>query len=263
MAHPTTSGGSCRDARRRATDRATEETLHRQVDAGQAFRQRVEAYGQALRAMAPHGPAPGCGRSPWNRQEWAAKRPEAAKRPSKAAVIQDIEALIARAPLNRLDFGAVEVAARRRVLAVAARAVDRPLNANHADHAGAQWPCAGCRGPARYAGSRDKRVTRWGRTICPWPASTTGARRPGKPRGCGEAREVKLGEGHDAESTPTLDAGSVTYSAAIERAARKHRRTLGAFAAWVEREHHKCSAPAPGGTGAHSRLRHGATGRSR
>jgi hypothetical protein len=28
------------------------------------------------------------------------------------------------------------------------------------------------------------------------------------------------------EGTPTLDAGPVTYSAAIERAARKHRRTL-------------------------------------
>jgi len=55
-----------------------------------------------------------------------------------------------------LDFEAIETAARRRALAVAARAVERRLNADTSDHAGPSQPCPRCRGEARYAGRHEK-----------------------------------------------------------------------------------------------------------
>ena len=69
------------------------------------------------------------------------------------------------------------------------------------------------------------------------------AGRPGKqPDGSAKTREVKLctvwsAEGRDAEGTPVRDAGSVTYSAAIESAASRDTDTTpSAFAQRVERE---------------------------
>jgi Uncharacterised protein family (UPF0236) len=243
----------------------------------------------------------------------------------------------------------VETAVRRQALAVAARAVEHRLNADHTDHAGAQHPCPGCGAPARYGGRREKRVTSvlgelcvarayyhceaCGAGFCPRDAALgvqgaslspgvtrmvgqvgamvsfeeghallralagvevatkhveraaealgrevaqderrvveppppdepiaptlylgldgTGVPmrpseldgRPGKqPDGTAKTREVKLctvwsAEGRDAEGTPVRDAGSVTYSAAIESAASKDTdATPSAFAARVERE---------------------------
>jgi hypothetical protein len=67
--------------------------------------------------------------------------------------------------------------------------------------------------------------------------------RPGKqPDGTAKTREVKLvtiwsAEGRDSEGTPVRDAGSVSYSAAIESAAQKDTDTAPSeFAARVERE---------------------------
>ena len=67
--------------------------------------------------------------------------------------------------------------------------------------------------------------------------------RPGKqPDGSAKTREVKLvtvwsAEGRDEDGTPVRDAGSISYSAAIESAAQKDTdETLSAFAARVERE---------------------------
>ena len=67
--------------------------------------------------------------------------------------------------------------------------------------------------------------------------------RAGKqPDGSAKTREVKLctvwsAEGRDAEGTPVRDAGSVTYSAAIESAAQRDTdEAPSAFAARVERE---------------------------
>ena len=67
--------------------------------------------------------------------------------------------------------------------------------------------------------------------------------RPGKqPDGSAKTREVKLctvwsAEGRDEEGTPVRDAGSVTYSAAIESAAQRDTdETPSEFAARVERE---------------------------
>ena len=53
------------------------------------------------------------------------------------------------------DFEAIETAARRQALRVAARAVERRLNADTSDHAGPTAPCP-CGVPARYAGRRAK-----------------------------------------------------------------------------------------------------------
>jgi hypothetical protein len=75
-----------------------------------------------------------------------------------AEIVREVEALITPGAADRLDFEAVETAARRRALSVAARAIEQRLNADHGDHAGAHLPCPqGHR--ARYAGRRDKTFT--------------------------------------------------------------------------------------------------------
>lgn len=58
--------------------------------------------------------------------------------------------------MDSWDFEAVEVAARRQALRVAARAIEQRFNADESDHAGAFLPCVACGGPARYAGRHAK-----------------------------------------------------------------------------------------------------------
>ena len=72
-----------------------------------------------------------------------------------AEVVAEIEALVGPGAATGLDFEAIETAARRRALTVAARAVARRLNADTSDHAGPTLPCA-CGKAARYAGRRPK-----------------------------------------------------------------------------------------------------------
>ena len=72
-----------------------------------------------------------------------------------AEVVAEIDALVGPGAANGLDFEAIETAARRRALAVAARAVERRLNADTSDHAGPTLRC-GCGKAARYAGRRPK-----------------------------------------------------------------------------------------------------------
>lgn len=54
---------------------------------------------------------------------------------------------------------AIETAARRQALAVAARAVAQRLNADHRDHVGPTVPCVWCQQPAQYAGRHAKTFT--------------------------------------------------------------------------------------------------------
>ena len=60
--------------------------------------------------------------------------------------------------MDGLDFEAIETAARRQALRVAARAIERRFNADTTDHTGPTLAC-GCGQPARYAGRRDKTFT--------------------------------------------------------------------------------------------------------
>lgn len=247
--------------------------------------------------------------------------------------------------MDRTDFEAIEIAARRQALQVAARAVERRLNDDTSDYGGPTLPCY-CGKVARYAGRRRKAFqTALGDLtlerayyhcaacqsgFCPRdhalgmndsslsPAVTrmvglaaamvsfqeadelmrelagvpVGAKqveraaeslgremakdertrvepsspcapamylgmdgtgvpmrpselegRPGKqPDGKSKTREVKLvtiwsAEGRDDEGTPVRDAGSITYSAAIESAASHDTDTVASdFAQRVERE---------------------------
>ncbi|MGH7318819.1 MAG: UPF0236 family transposase-like protein, partial [Candidatus Rokuibacteriota bacterium] len=79
-------------------------------------------------------------------------------------------------------------------------------------------------------------------TGVPMRASELVGRTGKQPDGASKTREVKLctvwsAEGRDEEGTPVRDAGSVTYSAAIESAASKDTdETPSEFAARVERE---------------------------
>ena len=70
-------------------------------------------------------------------------------------IVQEIETLLGRQSIRDLDFEAVEMAARRQALRLAARALEQRLNADTTDHAGPELPCC-CGGPAQYHGRHGK-----------------------------------------------------------------------------------------------------------
>jgi len=72
-----------------------------------------------------------------------------------AEVTAEIEALVGPGAVDGLDFEAIETAARRQALQLAARAVERHLNADTSDHAGPSLRCD-CGKVARYAGRHEK-----------------------------------------------------------------------------------------------------------
>ena len=69
-----------------------------------------------------------------------------------------MEDLIGEGALSEIDFEALERAARRQALEMAAQAVAGSLNADHSDHAGPTLACA-CGAAAAYAGRRPKTFT--------------------------------------------------------------------------------------------------------
>ncbi len=262
--------------------------------------------------------------------------------------VTEIEALLGTGVVEEWDFEAIETAARRMAMHVAARVVEQRLNADTSDHAGPMLPCA-CGQSAHYAGRhgknfesvlgrlrlerayyyckvceagfcpRDRALGLEGGSLSPGVlrmAGLVGAMvsfeeghellhelagvdvptkhveraaealgreiaedeklvveppganevlaptlylgmdgtgvpvrkeelvdRPGKqPDGSAKTREVKLvtiwsAEGRDKQGTPVRDAGSISYSAAIESAAHKDTdATPSEFAARVARE---------------------------
>ena len=64
--------------------------------------------------------------------------------------VTEIEALLGTGVDDDWDFEAIEMAARRMAMRVAARAVEQRLNDDTSDHAGPTLPCA-CGQSARYA----------------------------------------------------------------------------------------------------------------
>jgi hypothetical protein len=70
-------------------------------------------------------------------------------------IVQEIEALLGHQSIQDLDFEAVEMAARRQALRLAARALEQRLNADTSDHAGPELPCS-CGGLANYHGRHRK-----------------------------------------------------------------------------------------------------------
>src|ERR1700685_4287235 len=81
------------------------------------------------------------------------KTPLAAQLAPDVAV--DLDSLLGSGASDGIDFEAIETAARRQVLGLAARAVEQRLNADTSDYAGPSLPCD-CGGAARYAGRRSK-----------------------------------------------------------------------------------------------------------
>jgi hypothetical protein len=73
-------------------------------------------------------------------------------------VAAEIEALVGPGAVDGLDFEAIESAARRQALHLAARAIERRFNCDTSDHTGPTLCCA-CGQPARYAGRRNKTFT--------------------------------------------------------------------------------------------------------
>ena len=70
-------------------------------------------------------------------------------------VAVEVDALLGCGASDGIDFEAIETAARRQVLGLAARAIEQRLNADASDHAGPTLRC-GCGQDARYAGRRSK-----------------------------------------------------------------------------------------------------------
>src|SRR5688572_16628689 len=70
-------------------------------------------------------------------------------------IIQEIETLLGHQAVQDLDFEAVETAARRQALRLAARALEQRLNADTSDHSGPELPCS-CGEPAQYHGRHQK-----------------------------------------------------------------------------------------------------------
>jgi hypothetical protein len=73
----------------------------------------------------------------------------------EAEIVAEIETLVGTGAVDDWDFEAIETAVRRKAMRVAARAVERRINADTSDYAGATLPCP-CRQPARYIGRHDK-----------------------------------------------------------------------------------------------------------
>ena len=70
-------------------------------------------------------------------------------------ISQEIERLLGRQAVADLDFEAVELAARRQALRLAAWALEQRLNADVSDHAGPHLPCR-CGGVAEYHGRHQR-----------------------------------------------------------------------------------------------------------
>ena len=70
-------------------------------------------------------------------------------------IVQEIETLLGRPSVADLDLEAIEMAARRHALRLAARALEERLNADTSDHVGPELPCR-CGGSANYQGRHGK-----------------------------------------------------------------------------------------------------------
>jgi len=70
-------------------------------------------------------------------------------------IVQEIATLLGRPSIADLDLEAVEMAARRQALHLAARALEQQLNADTSDHVGGELPCP-CGGAAQYHGRHRK-----------------------------------------------------------------------------------------------------------
>ena len=73
------------------------------------------------------------------------------------ALEAEVAALIGRRAADELDFEATETGLRERVLRLAARALERALNADHSDQSEPHRACA-CGGLARFAGRRPRTI---------------------------------------------------------------------------------------------------------
>jgi len=70
-------------------------------------------------------------------------------------IVQEIETLLGHTAPADLDFEAIEMAARRQALRLAAHALAQRLNADTSDRVGAELPCA-CGAKAQYHGRHTK-----------------------------------------------------------------------------------------------------------
>ena len=122
--------------------------VREQVATGRKFRELVDAYWQAC-------------------EQWADAQLESSEAPRKRRPKKGLQNGVRdrnrhrdrSAPrhgvIDEWDFEAIETAARRMAMRVAARVVEQRLNADTSDHAGPMLPCA-CGQSARYAGRHGK-----------------------------------------------------------------------------------------------------------
>ena len=135
-------------------------------------------------------------------------------------IAEELASLLGRQPLAELDFEALETAARRTVLAWAARLIQNWLNADESD----RRPVAVLSAPQPEQSLPSRLYLGIDGTGVPIRPSELVGRNGKQSDGSAKTREVKLctcwsAESRDPEDRPVRDAGSVSYSAAIESAA--------------------------------------------
>ncbi len=104
-----------------------------QIDAGRQFRSHVDALWEACEQWAD-GQLADTSASPEEAEKGGSKRD------LQSEIAQEIEAVLGSQAVAALDFEAVEMAARRQALRLAARALEQRLNADTSDHAGVELP---------------------------------------------------------------------------------------------------------------------------
>jgi hypothetical protein len=74
-------------------------------------------------------------------------------------IVREIETLLGCQSIAELDFEALEMAARRQSLRLAARALEQRLNRDTSDHVGPQLPCpcGGSAQPVSWSSRKDFR----------------------------------------------------------------------------------------------------------
>ena len=135
--------------RSRLVPAAQADVLRQQIEAGQHFRKDVGGLLAGLRTVGRRGIGLRRGELARGRQK------KGLKEAFHAEIVAEIEGLIGPGVADALDFEAIETAARRQALAVAARAVEQRFNADTSDYSGPRMPCS-CGQSARYAGRREK-----------------------------------------------------------------------------------------------------------
>jgi hypothetical protein len=112
--------------------------VRQQIEAGQQFRATVDALWDASEALADSQLGGSSTASDGEAEKRASDEPSKRDRPGNRSALRPP---VHRQPNANFDFEAVEMAARRQALRLAACALEQRINADTSDHVGQELPC--------------------------------------------------------------------------------------------------------------------------